>query len=111
MNLTLQDLRDKGSQEQLSSSQDLESSMEDCTSLKAIKIRGSLSGSEMEGNASSSDDLLSSKDSLNSIPSTPTQVREIDSDAHLLQRRSVGHYTAVKPRCKCAGTTADTCCF
>ncbi len=70
-----QDGGDKGSsQEQLgSSSVDLESSIDDAVSLKAAKTRGSesnLSGSELEANyASSSEDILSSKDSLNSIPS------------------------------------------
>ena len=70
-----QDRADKGSNERLGSSQDLESSLEDATSLKALKIRTSLSSSELEGNeASSSEDMLSSKDSLNSIPGTPTKV-------------------------------------
>ena len=52
---------------------DLESSIDDAVSLKAVKSRGSesnLSGSELEANyASSGEDILSSKDSLNSIPS------------------------------------------
>lgn len=64
-------MQEKGSQEQLGSSVDLESSIDDAVSLKAVKIsRGSesnLSGSELE--ASSTEDILSSKDSLNSIPS------------------------------------------
>ena len=68
------DGQDKGSQDQLGSSVDLESSIDDAISLKAVKIsRGSesnLSGSELEANyASSNEDILSSKDSLNSIPS------------------------------------------
>ncbi|XP_032794674.2 rho GTPase-activating protein 12 isoform X3 [Daphnia magna] len=66
-----EDVQEKGSQEQLGSSVDLESSIDDAVSLKAVKIsRGSesnLSGSELE--ASSTEDILSSKDSLNSIPS------------------------------------------
>ncbi|XP_057379603.1 rho GTPase-activating protein 12-like isoform X2 [Daphnia carinata] len=69
-----EDAQEKGSQEQLGSSVDLESSIDDAVSLKAVKIsRGSesnLSGSELEANyASSTEDILSSKDSLNSIPS------------------------------------------
>jgi hypothetical protein len=68
------DGQDKGSQEQLGSSVDLESSIDDAISLKAVKtLRGSesnLSGSELEANYTSScEDILSSKDSLNSIPS------------------------------------------
>ncbi|XP_046652205.1 rho GTPase-activating protein 12-like isoform X3 [Daphnia pulicaria] len=69
-----EDGQDKGSQEQLGSSVDLESSIDDAISLKAVKtLRGSesnLSGSELEANYTSScEDILSSKDSLNSIPS------------------------------------------
>lgn len=56
---------------------DLESSIEDGASLKAVKSRRSesnLSGSELDGTyPSSGEDILSSKDSLDSIPST--QVR------------------------------------
>lgn len=67
------DGQEKDSQEQLGSSVDLESSIDETVSLKAAKSRGSgsnLSGSELEANyASSNEDILSSKDSLNSIPS------------------------------------------
>ena len=58
---------------------DLESSIDDAISLRAVNtLRGSesnLSGSELEANyASSSEDILSSKDSLNSIPSVKVYI-------------------------------------
>ena len=71
-----------GSQEQLlGSSHDLECSLDDVASFNAAnKLRSSLSSIECAedyheaANSCDSEDMLSSKDSLNSIPGTPTKV-------------------------------------